>query len=66
METMVIELRLSDDQAAELRSLLGTALRDLSHEIAATDNADFRAGLRESRDLLAAIRLDLESTVVED
>jgi hypothetical protein len=62
---MVIELQLSDEQAAELRFLLDAALRDSSHEIAATDNADYRARLRKSRDLLATVRDGLEVTAIE-
>ena len=59
-----MKLELTDDQGAELRILLDTALRDLSHEIAATDNADYRAGLRDRRDTLAAIRHELEVSAV--
>jgi hypothetical protein len=58
---MAVDLQLSDDQAQELRTLLDGALGDLSHEIAATDNAEYRLRLRERRDLLTAIRSGLEA-----
>lgn len=59
-----MNLTLSDDEAGELRSLLDTVLGDLSHEIAATDNADYRATLRQRRELVTSIRhaLDVPST----
>jgi len=60
----MMTLQLSDEQAAELRSLLDGALRDLSHEIAATDNADFRTGLRHSREVLKGVRHGLGELVV--
>ena len=55
-----MELELNDDQARELHSLLGTVLGDLSHEIAATDNAAYREQLRQRRDLLTTIWHALE------
>ncbi|HXX90857.1 MAG TPA: hypothetical protein VEI83_11620 [Acidimicrobiales bacterium] len=55
-----MELTLTQEQAEELAVLLDAALRELSHEIAATDNAEFRAGLRARRDRLAAIRVGLD------
>ena len=60
-EPTVIDLELNDEQASELHSLLDMALRDLTHDIAATDNAGYRATLRERRDHLTAIRGALES-----
>ncbi len=60
----MMTLQLSDEQAAELRSLLDAALRDLSHEIAATDNADFRSGLRQNREVLESVRHGLGEVVV--
>jgi hypothetical protein len=54
-----MDLQLNNEQAGELRSLLDATFRDLTHEISATDNAEYRAGLRERRDLLAAIRSQL-------
>jgi hypothetical protein len=58
---MAVDLQLSDDQAHELGTLLDGVLGDLSHEIAATDNAEYRLRLRERRDLLTAIRSGLEA-----
>lgn len=58
---MAVDLQLSDDQAHELGTLLDGVLGDLSHEIAATDNAEYRLRLRERRDLLNAIRTSLEA-----
>jgi len=60
----MMTLQLSDEQAAGLRSLLDTALRDLSHEIAATDNADFRSGLRHGREVLESVRHSLGELAV--
>jgi len=57
-----MELTLSTEQAEELHRLLDDTMSELSHEIAATDNADFRAGLRERRDLLASIRGQLDAS----
>jgi hypothetical protein len=50
-----MELELTDDQASELRMLLDGALGELSHEIADTDNPQFRQGLRDRRVALEAI-----------
>jgi len=57
-----MELTLSPEQAKELHELLDDTMSELSHEIAATDNADFRARLRERRDLLATIRGQLDAS----
>ena len=65
-ETMVMNLELSDEQARELLTLLGGVLGDLSHEIASTDNAEYRVGLRHRRDLLAAIHSSLEASAISD
>ncbi|HYA68472.1 MAG TPA: hypothetical protein VED63_07050, partial [Acidimicrobiales bacterium] len=59
-ENVIMELQLSNEQAGELRSLLDATFRDLTHEISATDNAEYRAGLRGRRDLLATIRSQLD------
>lgn len=47
---MLIEL--SSEQAAELRTLLESALGDLSFEIAATDSHAFRVSLEARRERL--------------
>jgi hypothetical protein len=53
-----VQLELSDDEAALLRELLDGICRDLSYEIADTDNSTYRAGLRDRRD---AIRTMLDA-----
>ena len=50
-----MELHLDDQEVPVLRDLLKSALGDLSMEIANTDNAQFRAGLRRDRDLMKAV-----------
>ncbi len=50
-----MNLALTDGQAEELHILIEQGLRDLSHEIAATDNALYRVDLVERRRLLAAV-----------
>lgn len=50
---MLIEL--TEAQRAELRELLGATLADLSSEIADTDNATYRSGLRERRVIFESV-----------
>lgn len=50
-----MQLELNDEEAAALRQLLDGSLRDLSGEIADTDNATYRKGLSQYRDALRAI-----------
>jgi hypothetical protein len=57
-----VELVLTDGQAQELNLLLTQALGDLSSEIAATDNPDFRRHLRQRREELLRIGLQLGPT----
>lgn len=57
-----VELILTDAQAKELQLLLTQALGDLSSEIAATDNPDFRRTLRERRQELLRIGSRLSPT----
>jgi hypothetical protein len=52
----IIELLLDEGEATELVALLDAAIADLSPEIADTDNAQYRAMLRQRRDLLRSIR----------
>jgi hypothetical protein len=54
-----MKLELTEDQASELELLLGGALSELSHEIADTDNAQFRQRLRDRRVALEAIAHEL-------
>ena len=52
---VAMELTLTRDQASDLAEILAETLRDMSHEIAATDNAHFRAGLLDRRRRLRSI-----------
>jgi hypothetical protein len=54
-------LRLDREQLTQLAELLSNALRDMSHEIAATDNAHYRAGLLDRRRSLEDIRAAIEA-----
>jgi hypothetical protein len=54
-----MELALTEDQASELKLLLDGALGELSHEIADTDNPQFRRRLRDRRVALEAIAHEL-------
>ncbi len=56
-----MRLNLHDGDLAELRTLLDDALRDLSHEIAGTDNAEFRDMLRRRRERLQRVKDTLGS-----
>lgn len=50
-----MHLELSDDDAQLLREVLDSVVRDLSPEIADTDNARYRRGLVDRRHHIAAI-----------
>lgn len=56
---MVIEL--TEEQCAELQRLLEVSLGDLSTEIADTDNAPYREGLRERRRVLESVLYQLDN-----
>jgi hypothetical protein len=56
---MLVEL--SEEQGAELQKLLENSLDDLSTEIAGTDNADYREGLRQRRSLLESVLFQLDN-----
>lgn len=51
----MINLVLTDEQAAELKSLLDGSLGDMSVEIADTDNSRFRASLMQRRQQLTEV-----------
>jgi len=51
----VMRLELDSDDEALLRDVLDSAVRDLSPEIADTDNPAYRRMLRERRDHLASL-----------
>jgi hypothetical protein len=57
-----MELQLDTSQASELHTLLSEALRELSSEIADTDNPAFQRQLRERRDHLQKIQRQLAET----
>jgi hypothetical protein len=57
-----MQLELTDDEAKDLRDLLDGALGDMSSEIAATDNAEFRASLNERRNRLQQVRVRLDGS----
>lgn len=50
-----MHLELTTEQAQALNTLLEQSLRELSHEIAATDNAGYRADLSEYRERLVEV-----------
>ncbi len=60
-----MDLRLSDEQAGALRELLDDAVRNLSFEIAATDNWHYKAELRANRENLRGILRQLEAPAAE-
>jgi hypothetical protein len=51
----MINLELTEEQAAELKSLLDGSLGDMSVEIADTDNPRFRASLMQRRQQLTEV-----------
>ena len=50
-----MKIELTDAQAADLVELLRVTLGDMSSEIAATDNATYREGLRNRRASLESV-----------
>ncbi len=54
-----MELRLTADQADELRALLSATLTELRSEIHHTDNAEFRGRLQERERRLAEVQTAL-------
>jgi hypothetical protein len=56
---MLIEL--TEEQCAELQRLLESSLGDLSSEIADTDNAEYREGLRQRRSVLESVLFLLDN-----
>ncbi len=56
-----MNLTLDSDQHEALRELVTHAVADLSPEIAATDNWEYRAMLRSRRDRLREISAQLEA-----
>lgn len=60
-----MHLEMTMEQAQALDSLLQQSLRELSHEIAATDNPAYRAELNEYRDRLTGVREALSRLLTE-
>jgi len=56
---MLIEL--TEVQCAELQRLLESTLSDLSSEIADTDDAEYRARLRDRRTVLESVLFQLDN-----
>ena len=56
---MLIEL--TEAQCAELQRLLESTLGDLSSEIADTDDAEYRDGLRDRRTVLESVLFQLDN-----
>lgn len=61
-----MRLDVTTEEAAELLGVLESTLGDLSYEIAASDNAGYRAGLVARRDRLAAVRDQLRSVASDE
>ena len=60
-----MHLELTIEQAQALNTLLEQSLRELSHEIAGTDNAAYRADLSEYRDHLIELTGALERLLTD-
>ncbi len=58
----VMMLDLSDTLAEELHDTLGEVLREMSSEIAGTDNPSYRGLLEARRERLRAIRIQLDNS----
>ena len=56
---MLIEL--TEVQCAELQRLLESTLSDLSSEIADTDDAEYRDGLRDRRTVLESVLFQIDN-----
>ena len=56
---MLIDL--DENQCAELQQLLEQSLGELSTEIADTDNAQYREGLRQRRKVLESVLYQLDN-----
>jgi hypothetical protein len=58
-ELSIVNLELTDEQAADLKDLLQASLGDMSSEIADTDNPLFRESLMRRRDQLSDVATHL-------
>lgn len=61
-----MHLEMTNDEHRALRDVLAAVLSDMSMEIADTDNAGYRAGLRERRALLQSIQAKLDGGSRQD
>jgi hypothetical protein len=59
-------VNLSEALAVELSDVLGEVIRDMSSEIADTDNPAYRAKLKERRERLTAIRTQVDESLVAE
>jgi hypothetical protein len=50
-----VQIELTEEEVTSLRRVVDAAVRDLSYEIANTDNARFRGELRQDRDVLRTV-----------
>ncbi len=61
-----MQIELTEEQVSDLRRLLQTSLGDLSTEIADTDNAGYRQGLRDLRTSLEGVLAQLGAEATGD
>lgn len=61
MTTHDVHLDLSAEEAQAMLGVIDEVLGELTHEIAATDNAAFRAQLTRRRELIRKVRGGLEA-----
>lgn len=61
-----MQLTLTDEQAGELEVVARAAVQDMSYEIAATDNAHYRAQLIARRSVLEEALGALQSSAGEE
>jgi hypothetical protein len=59
-----MKLEISQEQAREILTLLDDTLREMSHEIAATENPTYRSGLIARRQLLSEVERAMRASVV--
>jgi hypothetical protein len=58
-----MQLDMTSEQAADLLDTLDSTVRELSHEIADTDNPRYRSELSARRDRLGSLLEELRSSV---
>jgi hypothetical protein len=60
-----MDVHLTDEQAGALRELLDEAVRNLSYEIAATDNWHYKDQLRTNRQMLRDVLAQLDAPAAD-